>query len=264
MNFSQYNAVLLCLLLAAFGLAISTIELLISNAFASDKLLSTVFYKNNFYKIVSRLYISEENRFIFVKSLLIIRLSVIIILIIAVLFSFTLIPYCLFVVVVANLLLSINKQIGNDGADQMNNIIFVSLLFYFILPNKIIHHTCIYFIVGQSLLSYFTAGFVKVTSSVWMKSNAVGNILGSLSYGQPTAFRLLNKYQFVGLWLSRLVACFELLLPFSILLPPEYCLYILTVAALFHINCGIWMGLNDFIWAFIATYPLIFWACLHM
>lgn len=264
MIISQQEAILLCQLLATVGLTISTLELISTKAFSSTKLLSTIVYKSWLFKIVSRLHKTDKERYTYLNFLLWIRLSLTISLLPAIFSFHELIPYFLFLIVVTNLLISISKQIGNDGADQMNNIIFISLLFYFTSSNQTIHFVSILFIVSQSLLSYFTAGFVKLTSAIWTKSNAIGNILGSLSYGQPTAFKFLSKNKTVGVWLSRFIVIFELLLPFCLILPPDYCLVALIVAAIFHFNCGIWMGLNDFIWAFTSTYPLIFWTCLQI
>lgn len=255
---SSSEAMSVCLLIASVGLCISSLELLFSSALSSNKLTTTIFHKNIIYRTVSILMIIGNNSLV-LRVVVILRLLSCLLLAGSLLLNWNLSGLFVVLIVTSNVVISTYKQVGNDGADQMNNIIFISAVFFFLFPSQAVKISAILFIAGQSLLSYFTAGLAKLLSPIWLKTNAVGSILGSLSYGQPFLYRTLQKWQWLGRLLSIFIVAFEVLLPFCILLPTNYCIAALILAAFFHINCGIVMGLNDFIWAFVATYPTILW-----
>ena len=50
----------------------------------------------------------------------------------------------------------------------------------------------------------------------------------------------------------------EALFPLVLLVPHSIGLYFLVGGALFHASCAFVMGLNSFFWAFVATYPAIY------
>jgi hypothetical protein len=52
----------------------------------------------------------------------------------------------------------------------------------------------------------------------------------------------------------------ESVFPIALLVPPKILLLILAMGLIFHISCAWVMGLNTFIWAFLATYPAVIFA----
>lgn len=112
-------------------------------------------------------------------------------------------------------------------------------------------------IVGQSLLSYFIAGFTKLISSVWRNGEAVRGVMRTEAYGHPVASRIIRKNPGLGVVLGWTVISLELCFPFVIVLPMPAAICLLGVAAVFHILNAIFMGLNTFALSFPASYPAI-------
>jgi uncharacterized membrane protein (DUF485 family) len=251
-------------ILSCVGLFISSLEMLSTKTMATGRFSSAVLYNQGAAKFTRLVIGNEKNQDALAKGLLLLRIIACISCILACLGSSKNMVFPIAIIIVSNLTFSLLKQVGNDGADQMNNIVFISLLFGCLFSGTSIQPVVLFFICGQTLLSYFTAGVAKFISPVWMKTNAVGSILGSLSYGHRGLYYFLQKREVLGRIISVFIVFFEMLFPLCIFLPQSFCLCFLAIGLFFHLNCAIVMGLNDFVWAFAATYPSVYWVCLYL
>lgn len=147
---------------------------------------------------------------------------------------------------------------GSDGSDQMT----VTLLITFGLcctpfATRNLLLIGIWFIALQSCLSYAAAGIAKLVSKEWQSGTAVYDIFSTKTYGSRWAARLLKKRRGLNVVLCWSVILFETLFPLCLFLPWPYALIFLVWGFTFHLLNAVVMGLNSFLWAFLATYPAI-------
>jgi len=169
--------------------------------------------------------------------------------------------YVLAVVVATSLLLAIRNPIGSDGSDQMSVIISIALLIAFIFHDPQIAAISLYFIAAQSILSYVIAGGAKMLSKKWRSGAAIYQIMNTESYGSERIALYLRRSSPMVSWvLSWNVMLVEALFFTVVILPYPYFLIFLAWGLIFHFYNAIIMGLNNFFWVFLATYPAIIYA----
>jgi hypothetical protein len=169
--------------------------------------------------------------------------------------------YILAVVVATSLLLAIRNPIGGDGADQMSAITSIALLITFIFRDPKIAAVSLYFIAAQSIISYVIAGTAKMLSKKWRSGSAVFQIMNTESYGsERIALYLHRSSPMVSAILSWNVMLVEGLFFTVVILPYPYCLVFLAWGLFFHAYNAVIMGLNNFFWVFLSTYPAIIYA----
>ena len=91
-----------------------------------------------------------------------------------------------------NLLLHVRNTYGLDGSDQMQTIVLSALLLYHVAPYGAGRVIALGFIAAQSMLSYFSAGYAKLTSPMWRDGTAISGVLDTLSYGSSRATRVAS------------------------------------------------------------------------
>jgi hypothetical protein len=169
--------------------------------------------------------------------------------------------YLLGLIVVTSLLLAIRNPIGNDGSDQMSVIISISLFIAFLFHDTKIAAVSLYFIAAQSILSYVIAGSAKMLSKKWQSGAAVFQIMNTESYGSERIARYLQRSTPV---ISAVMAWNVMLCEASfftvVILPYPYFFIFLFWGLIFHFYNAVIMGLNNFFWVFLSTYPAIIYA----
>ncbi len=163
------------------------------------------------------------------------------------------------IVLATMLLLNYRCTLGADGSDQMLAIIFFSLT---VDAGLVLGHSPwksigLWFIALQSCLSYEASGISKLWSAVWRSGDATFQILNTVTYGSKRMAELLR-----GSMALRKIACwsvigFECVFPCCLILPTRAASAILILGIGFHVFNAIYMGLNVFLWAYVATYPAI-------
>jgi hypothetical protein len=148
---------------------------------------------------------------------------------------------------------------GKDGSDQMLLVILVGFLVAQIghlSGNEILMRAGIWFIAIDVSIAYLTAGIAKLYGENWRKGEALRQILSTRTYGSLVARRLMAN-DAVARSLNWLVIGFEIGFPLSLTLYPVGTFSMLGLGLLFHIGIAFMMGLNTFLWSFVATYPAI-------
>ncbi len=118
------------------------------------------------------------------------------------------------------------------------------------------------FIAGQSALAYMASGLSKLAQPEWRRGSALHTNATTMMWGRRRSAAWLDRYRFVGIALCWTTMVGECLIPLALLAPPPIALALLGFGALFHMAVAIEMGLNSFLWAFVATYPAVLW-CNH-
>jgi len=156
------------------------------------------------------------------------------------------------------LIMSFRNIVGNDGADQMSRVICLALCVAYWSEDPFVSKAALVFIASQAIMSYTVAGIAKLSSKKWRSGLAVFEITNTETYGDGVvaafladAPRALNQ---VLCWNVILV---ESLFWIVIIVPAPLCAWFLIGVCGFHLYNAAVMGLNNFVWAFCATFPSI-------
>jgi hypothetical protein len=176
----------------------------------------------------------------------------------AVFFNHTILAAAL-VVCASTALLAVFRIIGSNGAEQMCLITITAALLTVAARSTAAHQKVfLLFVAGQSALSYFTSGVAKLISPVWRSGQAISKISATSSYGAPWFYRMTAKSSFMGYALCWSVILFEILFPTALFGIEKLSLILMAIGVSFHLGCAVIMGFNDFVWAFVGTYPAVF------
>ncbi|MFB9314020.1 hypothetical protein [Nocardioides plantarum] len=159
-----------------------------------------------------------------------------------------------------SLAVSFRHSYGLDGSDQMSLIIVTATAVYAWSPvGSFAGTAAIAFIAAQSCLSYLASGVAKAVSPTWRRGEAVGAIVNTSTYGRRDVAALLAAKPLLGQLLTWGVVAFECTFLAAALVGGPTAIAFFIAGALMHVGIAICMGLNTFLWAFLATYPAIYY-----
>ena len=159
---------------------------------------------------------------------------------------------------------ALRSSFGIDGAIQMYIIVYFSLVIITVpLPNTVVPELGVIFLGVQAALSYSISGIAKLTSPAWRNGSALRGIFSTQIYGNELIFRFFNSYPRLCCMSSWFVILFECLFVISVLISPTTALVFLGIGVCFHIFNMVFMGLNNFFFAFLATYPAIYYMATY-
>jgi hypothetical protein len=155
---------------------------------------------------------------------------------------------------------------GGCGADQLQLITVVSAsLCYLLLEPASAAHWAALYIAFQLILSYVTTGWSKLASPHWRKGDVLSKILSTYSYGHPHMSAVLAgnaRLNQVATWGPMIL--FSLTPVFAIQPAQSPLILFLALALAFHVGTGLFMGLNNFVMTFPATYPCVVYAHAYL
>lgn len=163
-------------------------------------------------------------------------------------------------VALSTLLLMLRTSYGNDGADQIGLITFSAAALAHLRPTTKVIVAVLWFVTLQSCLAYLTSGVAKLAGSRWRDGTGLVGILATKTYGMRILADALRQHRGVALVASWIVILGESLFPVVLIAPPSMILGFMVCGFVFHLGSAAVMGLNTFLWAFLATYPAI-WYC---
>lgn len=170
---------------------------------------------------------------------------------------------CCLNVFVMSALLVLRSHFGNDGADQMSNLIFGALALAYLHPTEQTEKIALWFIAAQATLSYVTSGLAKLTVKKWRSGEHLIGVFRTSSYGHRLVGLLLMRNPRLAACAAMAVIIGECTFPVVFVLPVPYSLPWLIGGLGFHVSSAIFMGLDTFFWSFSATYPAILNCALH-
>jgi len=113
----------------------------------------------------------------------------------------------------------------------------------------------------QLTLSYVMAGVAKLASYEWNSGEAIRMIMSTESFGDPGLHRWFTEHRRAGQAVTWAVSVGEVLYPAIYLVPDRRLARTLAAAGMgFHLVVAAKMSLPQFIYAFGAAYPAVFWA----
>ncbi|MEK6554885.1 MAG: HTTM domain-containing protein [Bdellovibrionota bacterium] len=145
----------------------------------------------------------------------------------------------------------------NGGSDYMTSILllFVSLGLFF--PESMAA-VALWYIAFQSTLSYFKAGFYKLKAQNWRSGTAAREFIISPIYERSQLLETLMKSPVFSRLSSWGIIFFEITFPVCLFHQNLAALY-LAAGFLFHLLNAYVFGLNRFVFAWIATYPALYY-----
>jgi hypothetical protein len=172
---------------------------------------------------------------------------------------------CALTIVGASIVMHWRAPLGLDGSDQMALITFVAVAIYGLFPGDVhVARASLWFIAIQGCLSYSVAGIAKVISPVWRSGEAVRRFLGTRTYGSKRSARFVSGHAGLCMALSWVLMVFECSFPLALAFGASGVAVFAVLGVLFHIANAVIMGLNTFVWAFVATYPAILFCAVSL
>lgn len=177
--------------------------------------------------------------------------------------NYTIALLSIIVIASTTLLFNYRQYLGTDGSDQMNSILLVTMLLYFLLPGHSTVATMgLWFITLQACISYSAAGISKLASPKWRRGEAIFQVMNTATYGTKWIATYLRDKPRVNLVLAWSVMLIETFFPLCLFLPLPFMLLFLAWGFSFHLYNALFMGLNSFFWSFFATYPALVFCSL--
>lgn len=161
-------------------------------------------------------------------------------------------------IVVSGWLFKLRKWLSDDGSDQMAQIVAIGGTLTAIglqWQDLLICLAGTLLIAGQLTISYFIGGVAKLISFEWRSGRALVGIMGTHTYGHSFAAHVASSSAWFSITYCWLVILVETLFPAVMLGPSPVLETSLVAFALFHVATALFMGLNTYVWAFVAAYP---------
>ena len=162
---------------------------------------------------------------------------------------------------VAGAVLTPYLRLGLDGADDMLRVLTLALAVAGAASASPVARTAAALFVGAIVaLAYCVAGLSKAQSVMWWSGRGLRGIVSTEYFGVSSLRRTVPARLFVlGSWG---IVAGESFFPLSIVLPPRLALVLVVAAVVFHLACGVVMGLDAFTFAFAAGLPCVLWCSL--
>jgi hypothetical protein len=166
---------------------------------------------------------------------------------------------------VLTLLLTLRSPAGNDGSDQMASVVLASSALGELVGTDFAKSATLLFIAAESALAYATAGFLKVPLGGWRDGTFVLDVLRTASFGNKRVLKLFEDLPLLAVVFGLGVVLGDSAIAFASVLPPYLSAILLVYGVALHIGIALILGLNNFVWSFVAAYPAILWVstCLY-
>lgn len=171
-------------------------------------------------------------------------------------------PWLLFPMALLVLLFAVRHPYGQDGADQMAVIIFIGAALATLGRGQLPVIVYLWFLALQICLAYATAGIAKATAAGWRDGTFLVGVVATKIYGHEQLAAALAERPVLSRSLSRMLVAWESVFPIVLLVPRPIGYVMVASGFLFHLSNAFLMGLNDFFWMFVATYPALLY-CIH-
>jgi hypothetical protein len=150
------------------------------------------------------------------------------------------------------------NRFGTDGSDQMVSIVLAGVAIGSLFPpSDLTVRVAIGFIAIQACLAYGVAGIAKALSPAWRSGTVIRGIMATETWGSRPFADWLTSSRAASLFVCWLVIAAECTFPAVVIAPPWLAVALLGWGLTFHVMCAMTMGLNTFVWAFVAAYPAI-------
>lgn len=173
-------------------------------------------------------------------------------------------PWALAIVLAGRIVFNFRNSRTLIGADQMQIIVLAACLLQVLVPTRAVTQACAWFVALQLVLSYVTSGAWKLATPSWRRGTALRDIVRTRTMGNPWAYALLKRRPGLSPALCWATIVFECAFPWLLFGGPLTCAILLVAGLVFHVAVAAVMGLEEFVWAFLAAYPLALRCSIQM
>lgn len=153
------------------------------------------------------------------------------------------------------------RGIAVSGADRLMHISALALLVGIAAGTDASVRAALLFVAAVSCLVYLTAGLAKATYPSWRSGEVLRRIASTRFWSNERSAALVQRIPSTVLAVvTRVGITIEVLFPLVLVMPIHVAVVGLAVGLCFHAATAAMMGLNLFVWAFLATYPAILFA----
>lgn len=259
--------ILLIATIASLGASISTLEWLYNRRqLMDDGLFSWPVIASRPLTVEPGLLVSGLNWLLsFRPFLCILALRFVALLSLPVVLGLDVSPVLILAIIVAtSLLLNLRSPYGMDGSDQMSTQIFGALFLGYLAGSPLGLKVSLWFVAGQTCLSYLTSGVAKALSPHWRGGAAVFAVFNTRSYGYEPVAHFLYRRPRATKFLTWSAVAMECIFPLVLFVGYPGCLVFIAWGVAFHLMNAVVMGLNSFFWSFVATYPAILYVAFQL
>jgi hypothetical protein len=145
----------------------------------------------------------------------------------------------------------------NGGSDTMTFVVGLPLAVQTLFPERpAVAGLAIAAVATQLILSYLLAGVAKLREPMWRNGYALTILINREHYQVPPWFKRFAAMPALSRLLTRAVLVFECAAPLA-LLHRNVCYGYLALAFCFHLGNAVTLGLNRFVWAWLAAFPCL-------
>lgn len=161
-------------------------------------------------------------------------------------------------IVLTGWLLRQRRWLSHDGSDQMGQTVAIGaaiLALGLVVRDPGVAFAGVLLIAGQLCIAYFIGGVAKLVSPEWRSGRALIGVMGTHAFGHGFAARVASsrtRFARAFCWALMIV---ETAFPLAIMLDANLFCVVLLVFASFHLATALFMGLNTYVWSFLAAYP---------
>ena len=162
------------------------------------------------------------------------------------------------------ILLSIRHR-SLSGSEDMMKIVCGGLALGHVFPSDpLVLEVCLWFIALQACLSYAGNSWPKWSSREWRNGHALFLIAQNPLHGSPLLFKVLRHRAVLTKLLTWSTLLIETVFPLVLLMGYPWCWFLLGWGLTFHTLTAVLLGLNTFMWSYVATYPAIVFVVLRI
>lgn len=165
----------------------------------------------------------------------------------------------LLIIFILILLDNFRNRYYREGADNIIQLVCTTLFIVQFIGDEKAFKMGYVFIYAQISFSYFYSGLAKIYSREWRNGIALYNILNTYTYGKERFAKFFANNPNLSFFLAWSVIFIEIFFPFCVFLPEFYSILFLVIVLFFHLSNSFFLGLNLFVWAFVATYPSVYY-----
>ena len=162
------------------------------------------------------------------------------------------------IIFLLSLFIYYRSSIFYNEADRISMTIVFSIIIGLLVNFNDVMRLSICFVGTQGIFFYFINGCLKFGENGWRNGTYLKGILSTKQYSinLTTKLSLINTNYFFS-FLSKFIIGWQMLFIFCPIMPIYFLLFFLIIGICFHLGISIFMGLNTFIFPFLATYPAI-------
>lgn len=166
----------------------------------------------------------------------------------------------LIAIVLTGWLLRHRRWLSDDGSDQMGQSVAIGAAIMavgLILRDPVLAFAGTLLIAGQLCIAYFVGGVAKLVSPEWRSGRALIGIMGTHAFGHRLAARVASSHTALSQVFCWVLMILETIFPLAIVADGSILYAVLLTFAVFHVATAVFMGLNTYVWSFLAAFPAV-------